>query len=453
MKSPSLGKFKKIKNDKYYSIDPKIGHTLHMDLVDLEFTYIEPCVGGGDLVDQIQGGNCVQAIDIAPEVDKSHEIYSVVEKGDARIIKLKKADYIISNPAFSREYLPSFHEMMKRFLKEDVKAIYMLLPFNFSANESFQYLMEHCESVRPTGRLKWFDNGSGMSDTKDHAWYKFVKYKTDTIIKPRHSKKRKTNQQFIKEVRSVIIDEYEYPNIDVSDFTSFIQIKCLEHGIFEKRGITHLKGARCPSCIKNEQLHNWKEQCSEKHESLYDYTHISNIDKYNKNINLICPKHGEFKQTPDNHRYSTGCKKCSSLKRRDGNKLTIYKDEFLEKISDRSIKLIGKYFDYETDTVFECLKHGDFISTPSKITKRGCLSCNKENRCVELSDFYKEELKNCSNENKIISNLNDRLLIINLDTRLEIYCKKHGEYLQKVSSYLKNSQTCQKCKNEAIKKH
>ena len=45
-----------------------------------------------------------------------------------------------------------------------------------------------------------------------------------------------------------------------------------------------------------------------KHGNIYDYSKVKYLKAKTKVI-IICPKHGEFKQTPNNH-YIYGCKQC-----------------------------------------------------------------------------------------------------------------------------------------------
>ena len=46
------------------------------------------------------------------------------------------------------------------------------------------------------------------------------------------------------------------------------------------------------------------------HHGKYDYSKVE-YAKSNKKICIICPKHGEFWQTPDSHIHGEGCPKCS----------------------------------------------------------------------------------------------------------------------------------------------
>jgi hypothetical protein len=49
------------------------------------------------------------------------------------------------------------------------------------------------------------------------------------------------------------------------------------------------------------------------HGDRYDYSRVEYV-ACRKRVKIICPVHGEFRQTPDSHRKGRNCRKCSSLK-------------------------------------------------------------------------------------------------------------------------------------------
>lgn len=50
-----------------------------------------------------------------------------------------------------------------------------------------------------------------------------------------------------------------------------------------------------------------------KHGDKYDYSKVEYKNAHSK-INIICPEHGEFEQTPNNHRLGNGCPICNESK-------------------------------------------------------------------------------------------------------------------------------------------
>ena len=59
------------------------------------------------------------------------------------------------------------------------------------------------------------------------------------------------------------------------------------------------------------------------HNNFYDYSK-SVYNGYKKKIIIICPIHGDFLQTPDNHIHGHGCPKCGNVHKPNT-------EEFIEK--------------------------------------------------------------------------------------------------------------------------
>ena len=50
---------------------------------------------------------------------------------------------------------------------------------------------------------------------------------------------------------------------------------------------------------RSRKRHGWK----------YDYSHVS-YSHCGREVKIICPKHGEFMQSPSNHLKTGGCREC-----------------------------------------------------------------------------------------------------------------------------------------------
>lgn len=97
-------------------------------------------------------------------------------------------------------------------------------------------------------------------------------------------------------------------------------------------------------------------------------------------LRVVCPIHGEFKITYDCFKYRS-CPKCGNASRK---KYSI--SDFFEKYYNKypcspynyeKFKYINSHF----KTVITCLKHGDFLQTPSNhMNGQGCPKCSSENK-------------------------------------------------------------------------
>jgi len=76
------------------------------------------------------------------------------------------------------------------------------------------------------------------------------------------------------------------------------------------------------------------------HGDKYDYSKVELIDVRTK-ICIICPIHGEFKQSPDNHLSGKGCPKCkeTSLERYTRN---ILEENKIEYVYQKRFSWLGK---------------------------------------------------------------------------------------------------------------
>lgn len=124
----------------------------------------------------------------------------------------------------------------------------------------------------------------------------------------------------------------------------------------------------------------------------YDYSKVEYINSETK-VCIICPKHGEFWQTPHNHLHGQGCMKCYDERR--GDTLRLSNSEFLE----MAMKTHGDTYSYERSEykgmlesiTITCKIHGDFIQTPLKHIhgKHGCPLCKQSKLEAEVREFLR----------------------------------------------------------------
>ena len=81
------------------------------------------------------------------------------------------------------------------------------------------------------------------------------------------------------------------------------------------------------------------ERAKAVHGDKYDYSKVKYIDAKTK-IHIICPKHGEFWQSPPKHLLGQGCKECGKDKISKAVSLTT--EEFIE----RAKTVHGEKYDY-----------------------------------------------------------------------------------------------------------
>ena len=94
-----------------------------------------------------------------------------------------------------------------------------------------------------------------------------------------------------------------------------VKILCPIHGEFEQIPKSHMKGFGCAKCVGKYQLttDRFIKFSNEKHNNKYDYSLVNYKDTRTK-VKIICPIHGEFEQTPNNHLKGHSCPSCGGVK-------------------------------------------------------------------------------------------------------------------------------------------
>tara|TARA_Y100001970_G_C14242945_1_gene866036 strand:+ start:601 stop:2628 length:2028 start_codon:yes stop_codon:yes gene_type:complete len=121
------------------------------------------------------------------------------------------------------------------------------------------------------------------------------------------------------------------------------------------------------------------KRAREVHGDYYDYS-LSNYTKAINKVIIICPIHGRFKQSPNNHiNAKNGCNECGIQITKD--KLSMSKDEFIE----RAEIIHMKKYNYDNVLVtgfhdnisIECSEHGIFTQKVSvHLLGGGCQKCS-----------------------------------------------------------------------------
>ena len=141
----------------------------------------------------------------------------------------------------------------------------------------------------------------------------------------------------------------------------------------------------------------FESRATEKHLSKYTYERVEYINCKTA-VEITCPVHGIFRQTPNHHLSGFGCPVCGRSKitqsthRRISNDLAARQAAFIE----RSVAVHGGKYDYTntkyinafTPVDIVCSTHGTYSQLPTNHTRgSGCAKCGVE----RLSGGYTEE--------------------------------------------------------------
>lgn len=200
-----------------------------------------------------------------------------------------------------------------------------------------------------------------------------------------------TTDDIIKKFTHIHGDKYDYSLVDYSKAKTPVIIICPTHGEFKQTPDSHIKGSRCPSCVSRLKITKeiFITRSNEIHNNKYDYSKIGNV--LGKRVTIICPIHGEFEQLIHSHLGGRGCYKCSG-------KMNIGHEEFVR----RAENIHGDKYDY-TESVYKngrtsveiiCRKHGKFTQIADKhLSGQGCPKCALQKHTSKAESIIEQYLR------------------------------------------------------------
>ncbi len=253
--------------------------------------------------------------------------------------------------------------------------------------------------------------------------------------------KRHSIESFVEKAMAKHNNFYDYSKfIYVNNRTKGI-IGCPIHGDFYQRPILHLCGHGCSKCAGNEPSNKSEfiENATKKHGIVLDYSKFTYVNYGTKGI-IICPIHGEFAQSPNEHLRGRSCPSCGREKA-ILSKMSGAAGKFYEQI--KSLRGNGydysksKYVNYRTEVIVICPLHGEFLQYPQHITSGGCPKCIGRNKISsEIISEFKSKHKNEYDYSEVIYK--------GYNKKVKIICKKHWSFWQAPHIHLRGC-GCPKC--------
>jgi ssDNA-binding Zn-finger/Zn-ribbon topoisomerase 1 len=168
-------------------------------------------------------------------------------------------------------------------------------------------------------------------------------------------------------------------------------------------------------------------------------------------LQILCPEHGAFMQSPSNHLAGKGCRKCAS--KAAGDKYRKSGDDFVEE----SRNVHGDRYDYSDcdyktarlKVTIKCKVHGRFEQVPyAHLTGAGCPICGKKAIALTHSTSRRE-----FGEQGIVKYGEkfdySKVEYVNAWTPVLIGCPSHGEFTQTPAAHLHNTTYgCPQCASD-----
>ena len=184
----------------------------------------------------------------------------------------------------------------------------------------------------------------------------------------------KLTKDFVRRAKEIHGDKYDYSLVRYINAHTPVKIICPEHGLFEQTPDKHICSKHgCPYCGGSFPHTNesFIEASKRVHGDRYDYSLVEYVNNRTK-VKIICPEHGVFEQTPENHLAGNGCPRCAKAVRNT--------EEFIEvatKIHKAKYDYsLVDYINATTPVKIICSIHGIFEQTPTKhLCGHGCPHC------------------------------------------------------------------------------
>lgn len=231
-------------------------------------------------------------------------------------------------------------------------------------------------------------------------------------------KLKKTTEKFIKQLREVHGDKYDYSKVVWKGAYEKITIVCPKHGEFKQSARAHLyKRQGCIKCGTERTLRTRKsiafttdkfiEKAKSIHGDKFDYSRVEYKNSLTK-VTIGCPVHGWSEIKPRHHYKGTGCYGCGRKKFSE----TVSKYKSIDELKETFREIHSGKYTYDNlkchkrgylktfdKILITCSKHGNFEqSLASHLAGHGCKECRfygytKDSFTSYCKDFNKDKAK------------------------------------------------------------
>ena len=124
-------------------------------------------------------------------------------------------------------------------------------------------------------------------------------------------RRKKTIEEFIEESKLIHGDKYNYSLVEYKNKNTNIDIICQKHGVFKQLPKLHLKGCGCIACFYDSIRFSLDEFINLCNKIHNNKYDYSLVEYVNvkTKIKIICPIHGIFEQRANSHLSGQECMK------------------------------------------------------------------------------------------------------------------------------------------------
>ena len=253
-----------------------------------------------------------------------------------------------------------------------------------------------------------------------------------------------TTEEFIKRARAKHGDKYDYSKVVYIAAHKKVEIVCPTHGSFWQRPDSHIAGNGCKLCnTTHHTSDDFIQKARKIHGDKYDYSKVVYCRGHAK-VEIICPEHGSFWQTPSSHLTGAGCKKCAISS--TTTRLASTTEEFIAKAR----KIHGDKYDYSkvvyinnrSKIIINCKIHGEFTKSPQKhLDSQGCPKCS--DTTMSTADINARLNTDPHNRYELIAGL------VNTEVNALFHCRTHQlQFTARPLDIMQKTAWCPECRHD-----
>jgi hypothetical protein len=273
-----------------------------------------------------------------------------------------------------------------------------------------------------------------------------------TVNKENSCKHKRGNQYkdtsyFVEKAKEVHGDRYDYSMSVYKSSKDLVEIKCKEHGVFSQRASHHTSGSGCPKCAKEERAkkrrhsqEDFEAKANKVHNNKYDYSKTM-YTSGDKKLTIVCPEHGEFRQTGYDHLAGYGCVKCTKYK-------TLTKEEVVARFNEvhdnKYTYDLPNYKSTKSQITIICPIHGEFKQKATNhLHGNGCKHCQKEAIMQKYANEFVEKARTVHGHKYGY----EKTSYTGTNKKITVTCAIHGDFEQVANTHLQGK-GCPKCGNK-----
>jgi hypothetical protein len=198
-----------------------------------------------------------------------------------------------------------------------------------------------------------------------------------------------STEEFVERARRVHGDRFDYTPTEYRGSSTAVTIICPVHGSFQQTPDNHLAGKGCRRCAGNQRVSVDEaiERFRQIHGAAYEYDRAT-IRVNKRRIGAISKHHGPFSVSFYRHRKGAGCPQCTGHYQHEA------KNHFIRRA--RAVHgdkyAYGEYIAAAKKMRITCPVHGIFLQSPAThLQRHGCPGCANDGKRLLQKGGYTEE--------------------------------------------------------------